>query len=281
MHVVAGRRKLEKLADFKRALKQNYGLGEGASYTPWIRVQDVKSHGHSGKIEGIKSGRTHHTLSEHESCFFYLAEFSDSVIDIREQFPLLPLSLSLKISQSLSVEHPKHPKHPITKDPIIMTTDFLLTCSDGQRVWYEAVCVKPREKLSDKRTAEKLDIERVWWELLGVPFHIFYLSELNQIKSKNIQWITDVKRKKCPSTLNEFRGVAKHLLTIGTMQLNEICEIFSHEIGISQDDALVLLKSLLADKEVTVDLSRPIVLSGMIEIMEIKIDGNSKQHATS
>ncbi|EGR1598182.1 TPA: TnsA endonuclease N-terminal domain-containing protein [Vibrio parahaemolyticus] len=275
---MAGRRKLEKLADFKRALKQSYGLGEGASYTPWIRVQDVKSHGHSGKIEGIKSGRSHHTLSEQESCFFYLAEFSDSVIDIREQFPLLPLSLSLKIAQSLGIEHPKH---PVTKDPVIMTTDFLLTCSDGQRIWYEAVCVKPREKLSDKRTAEKLDIERVWWELLGVPFHIFYLSELNKIKSKNIQWITDAKRKKYLSTPNEFRDVAKRLLTIGTMQLNEICETFSHEIGISQDDALMLLKSLLADKEVTVDLSRPIVLSGMIEIMEIKIDGNSKQHAAS
>ncbi|MEZ8772953.1 transposase [Vibrio lentus] len=275
---MAGRRKLEKLADFKRALKQSYGLGEGANYTPWIRVQDVKSHGHSGKIEGIKSGRTHHTLSEQESCFFYLAEFSDSVIDIREQFPLLPLSLSLKISKSLDIEHPKH---PITKDPVIMTTDFLLTCSDGQRVWYEAVCVKPREKLSDNRTAEKLDVERVWWELLGVPFHIFCLSELNQIKSRNIQWITDAKRKKYSSTPNEFRDVAKRLLTIGTMQLNEICETFSHELGISQDDALVLLKSLLADKEVTVDLSRPIVLSGMIEIMEIKIDGNSRQHAAS
>lgn len=275
---MAGRRKLEKLADFKRALKQSYGLGEGANYTPWIRVQDVKSHGHSGKIEGIKSGRTHHTLSEQESCFFYLAEFSDSVIDIREQFPLLPLSLSLKISKSLDIEHPKH---PITKDPVIMTTDFLLTCSDGQRVWYEAVCVKPREKLSDNRTAEKLDVERVWWELLGVPFHIFCLSELNQIKSRNIQWITDAKRKKYLSTPNEFRDVAKRLLTIGTMQLNEICETFSHELGISQDDALVLLKSLLADKEVTVDLSRPIVLSGMIEIMEIKIDGNSRQHAAS
>ncbi|MEZ9440902.1 TnsA endonuclease N-terminal domain-containing protein [Vibrio atlanticus] len=66
---------------------------------------------------------------------------------------------------------------------------------DGQRVWYEAVCVKPREKLSDNRTAEKLDVERVWWELLGVPFHIFCLSELNQIKSRNIQWITDAKRR--------------------------------------------------------------------------------------
>ncbi|HDY9108846.1 TnsA endonuclease N-terminal domain-containing protein [Klebsiella michiganensis] len=269
---MAGRRKLEKLADFKRALKQKYGLGEGANYTPWIRVQDVKSHGHSGKIDGIKSGRTHHTLSEQETCFFYLAEFSDSVTDIREQFPLLPLTLSLKISQLLDIEHPKH---PITKDPIIMTTDFLLTCSDGKRIWYEAVTVKPSEKLSDKRTAEKLDIERVWWELLGVPFHVFCLSELNQIKSKNIQWITDPKRKNYSSPSNKVREEAKRMLTVGTMQLSDVCDTLSHQVGMSNDDALILLKYLIADKEVIVDLARPIVLSGMIEIVQVKMDGKS------
>ncbi|UQV21724.1 TnsA endonuclease N-terminal domain-containing protein [Vibrio sp. J383] len=274
---MAGRRKLEKLADFKRALKQKYGLGEGANYTPWIRVQDVKSHGHSGKIDGIKSGRTHHTLSEQETCFFYLAEFSDSVTDIREQFPLLPLTLSLKISKLLDVEHPKH---PITKAPIIMTTDFLLTCSDGKRIWYEAVSVKPSEKLSDKRTAEKLDIERVWWELLGIPFHIFCLSELNQIKSKNIQWITDPKRKSYSSPSNKVREEAKRMLTVGTMQLSDVCDMFSNQVGMSNDDALILLKYLIADKEVIVDLARPIVLSGMIEIVQVKIDGKSQQYAS-
>ena len=199
---MAARRKLEKLADFQRALKQGYGLGEGPTYIPWIRVQDVKSCGNSGKIEGIKSGRAHHTLSEQESCFFYLAEFSDSVIDIREQFPLLPLSHSVRVSDLLEV---KHPQHPISKDPIIMTTDFLLTCKDEKKLWYEAVCVKPSEKLSDKRVAEKLDIERVWWEMLGVPFHIFSMTELNQIKSKNIQWITDAKRKGYPAFPPEIR----------------------------------------------------------------------------
>lgn len=274
---MAGRRKLEKLADFKRALKQKYGLGEGANYTPWIRVQDVKSHGHSGKIDGIKSGRTHHTLSEQETCFFYLAEFSDSVTDIREQFPLLPLTLSLKISKLLDVEHPKH---PITKAPIIMTTDFLLTCSDGKRIWYEAVSVKPSEKLSDKRTAEKLDIERVWWELLGIPFHIFCLSELNQIKSKNIQWITDPKRKSYSSPSNKVREEAKRILTVGTMQLSDVCDMFSNQVGMSNDDALILLKYLIADKEVIVDLARPIVLSGMIEIVQVKMDGKSQQYAS-
>lgn len=274
---MARQRKLEKLADFKRALKQKYGLGEGANYTPWVRVQDVKSHGHSGKIDGIKSGRTHHTLSEQETCFFYLAEFSDSVTDIREQFPLLPLTLSLKISKLLDVEHPKH---PITKDPIIMTTDFLLTCSNGKRIWYEAVSVKPDEKLSDKRTAEKLDIERVWWELLGVPFHVFCLSELSQIKSKNIQWITDPKRKNYSSPSNKVREKAKRLLTVGTMQIRDVCDTFSHQVGMSNDDALILLKYLIADKEVIVDLTRPIVLSGMIEIAQVKMDGKSQQYAS-
>ncbi|MGU3550503.1 TnsA endonuclease N-terminal domain-containing protein [Enterobacter hormaechei] len=167
---------------------------------------------------------------------------------------MLPLTLSLKISQLLDIEHPKH---PITKDPIIMTTDFLLTCSDGKRIWYEAVTVKPSEKLSDKRTAEKLDIERVWWELLGVPFHVFCLSELNQIKSKNIQWITDPKRKNYSSPSNKVREEAKRMLTVGTMQLSDVCDTLSHQVGMSNDDALILLKYLIADKEVIVDLARP------------------------
>ena len=274
---MARRRKLEQLADFKRALKQEFGLGDGANYTPWIRVQDVKSHGQSGKIDGIKSGRTHHTLSEQESCFFYLAEFSDSVIDIREQFPLLPLSHTLKISTLLDVVHPKH---PITKDPVIMTTDFLLTCNDGERIWYEAVSVKPSEKLSDKRTAEKLDIERVWWELLGVPFHIFCFSEVNQVKSKNIQWITDPKRKQFLPPSHVVREKAKSLLIIGTMQLIDICDMFSQQFGISHDDALTLLKYLIAAKEVIVDLARPIVLSGMIEIIQVKSDRKLREYAS-
>lgn len=273
---MAGRRKLEGLSHFQRALKQRYGLGEGANYKPWLRVQDVGSHGHSGKIEGIKTGRAHHTLSEQETCFFYLAEFSDSVIDIREQFPLLPLSLSLNISKTLDIEHPKNPK---TKEPIVMTTDFLLTRSEGGNVWYEAISVKPSDKLTDKRTAEKLDIERVWWELLGVRFNVFCLSEINQIRSKNIQWLTDAKRKKCPSPSQIKREKAKRLLQVGTTQINEACSIISHELMMSDEEALTLLKYLMADKEVIVDLTRPIPISGMIEIMLINSDKALSQYA--
>lgn len=83
------------------------------------------------------------------------------MIDIREQFPLLPLNLSKKIAATLGVEHPKV---PVSGEENIMTTDFLLTCRHGEREFYRAISVKTRGR-NRQRTAEKLDIERVWWEL--------------------------------------------------------------------------------------------------------------------
>jgi len=38
------------------------GKGTGASYLPWLRVQDVPSKGLSTRVEGWKTGRIHHFL---------------------------------------------------------------------------------------------------------------------------------------------------------------------------------------------------------------------------
>lgn len=59
-------------------------------------------------------------MSEGESAFLYLAELRDSVIDIREQF--IPIYLSIKIANSLELIHPRIPD---SKDLNIFTTDFL------------------------------------------------------------------------------------------------------------------------------------------------------------
>ncbi len=120
-------RRLKTLDDFNRSLKNKYGVGVGTEYKPWLRIQDVASRGIRSQIWGRKTNRVHHLLSSIESQFFYLAEFSDSVTDIREQFPLLPITLSNKIAVTLGVEHPKV---PVNGELNIMTTDFLLTCPE-------------------------------------------------------------------------------------------------------------------------------------------------------
>ncbi len=53
-----------------------------------------------------------------ERNYFYLTEFSDAVLDIREQFPLLPQEETIVIAEELGIKHPADPKtgDPIEKD---------------------------------------------------------------------------------------------------------------------------------------------------------------------
>lgn len=260
-------REIKTFEDFQRALKNKYGIGEGENYKPWLRVQDVPSRGSSAKIQGIKVGREHHTLSEGESAYFYLAEFRDSVIDIREQFPLLPIDLSIKIADTLEVVHPTIPNSTVLN---VLTTDFLIKCYDKHKgVWYEAVSVKSNAKdLADERTAEKLEIERIWWELIGVPFRIYVNTPENQTKSKNIQWFTAPVRQGETFSDSLLRS-ACDLLSIGPMITEQICYEIATYLNMDGVDALNLLKTLFAKKIVSVTLDKSIPESGVFEVLNI------------
>ncbi|MER2473938.1 TnsA endonuclease N-terminal domain-containing protein [Photorhabdus laumondii] len=76
-------------------------------------------------------------------------EHRSDVIDIRGQFPLLPLELSQKIARTLDVEHPTARKTGI---PFVMTTDILATVNSDTGQFYIAFCVKPGEKLDDPQS---------------------------------------------------------------------------------------------------------------------------------
>jgi hypothetical protein len=151
-----------------------------------------------------------------------------------------------------------------------------LTRSDGAKQWYEAVSVKPAANLVNKRTAEKLDIERVWWQLLGIPFHVYVMSEDNQIQSKNIQWFTSPIRQGCihPRALMHK---AKSLVGTGTYLVKDVCEGFIEALDIDSDESLMLLKSLLATKLVTVGLNNSIEETGLIKVTRVDV-GDSEQN---
>ena len=67
---------------------EGYGAGIGADYKPWIEVTDFSSKGRSRRVASAKTGRVHHLFSDVEYGLFLAAEWSRSVVDIREQFPL-------------------------------------------------------------------------------------------------------------------------------------------------------------------------------------------------
>ena len=104
-------RSSNSIASIQRKIKEGRGQGHFSEYKPWLTVHDVPSIGIVTRILGWKSGRLHHYLSEHfELAHHYQMEWSEQVIDIREQFPLLPLDKTLYIAQKLGIKHPTDPK---------------------------------------------------------------------------------------------------------------------------------------------------------------------------
>ncbi|HGO4533111.1 TPA: TnsA endonuclease N-terminal domain-containing protein [Klebsiella pneumoniae] len=262
---MARARSLSTFSDFQRALKNGYGLGACGNYKPWLRVQDVPSRGTSAKIQGIKTSRAHHFLSEGETCCFFQAEFLDRVVDVREQFPLLPISLCRNIADVIGI---RYPKIPTTRTPVVMTTDFLLTCQTGNDTWYEAISVKPDDSFSNMRVAEKLDLERIWWELLGVSFTVFVPSVQSKIQSKNIEWATSPLRQGVDFSKIWMNNAVSHI-SIGTGLLSEICDLFSSRMNITSADASLLFRNLIALKYIKVDLNNSIPDSGLVKILQV------------
>ena len=169
--------KIEKL------IQEGYGQGEGKDYKPWIQIGDFSSKGRGSRILGHKTGRVHHFFSDLESNYYYNVIWSDSVIDVREQFPLLPLSETEEIAEVLGIAHPKVPGSGIS---IPMTTDFLITVRNQNGTHLEARFVKYSKDLTNPRVQEKLTIEKTYWERRGVPFKIVTEHSIHMEKVKSI-----------------------------------------------------------------------------------------------
>src|SRR5262245_57707894 len=106
----------------EKRLKEGFGQGRGKTYKPWLVVQSFSSLGYVNRVLGWKTGREHHLMSEIELNFFFILEWSTRVVDIREQFPLLPVEETMAIAQALRIRHPTDTR---TKQPLVLTTDFL------------------------------------------------------------------------------------------------------------------------------------------------------------
>ena len=121
---MAKRRRIWNQNVYERYISEGRGQGEGQSYKPWIRVQDFSSLGTISRIYSHKTERVHHLLSNNELYYFYLSEWSEKIIDIREQYPLSNVETAMKIAASAGIAYPAD---RISGFPYVMTCDFMLT----------------------------------------------------------------------------------------------------------------------------------------------------------
>jgi hypothetical protein len=148
-------------------------------------VQDVPSRGLVTRIRGWKTGREHHFMSRLECDYFYLLERSPVILDIREQYPL-DLTETLAIATELSIRHPIDPR---TREPVVMTTDFVNTVRLPVGTIEHARTLKYAKELASPRVMEKFEIERVYWASRDINWGIVTEREIDPILTKNIRWL--------------------------------------------------------------------------------------------
>ncbi|MHB1543036.1 MAG: TnsA endonuclease N-terminal domain-containing protein [Gammaproteobacteria bacterium] len=259
----------------ERFHKEGRGIGSRATYKPWLTIQDVASRGRSTRIHSAKTGRGHHLLSDIETGLFMLLDWSDTVTDIREQFPL-ERDATREIARDMGV---RHPMDSTSRVDLVMTTDFLIDVRVGQRTQSVARAVKSADDLSRKRTVEKLEIERRYWQHKGVPWHLVTDRDLPEVRIRNLHWLHEMReldhtnvpypdywRDRCERFLADLAGT-------GDMTIRAFAERMEETGRLQSGEALTMIRHLAANKRIAMDLDRPFSTQNPIGCLRMNVDG--------
>lgn len=242
----------------------------GKDYRPAITIQDISSLGRSHRIYNIKIGRQQDFLSDRERDYFYILYFSDSVVDIREQFPL-HLDTTLLIAKEVGIPHSIHPK---TKKPVHLTSDFVITVNIDGKFKNIVRTIKGKDELTDRRVIEKFDIEYRYWQGLGLDWGIVTDKEINKTLALNIADIMsyyilnnrDGFEKIHDDELNDIIVAFAERLIDSNKTIREASSIFEQDLHLKKGCGISLFKHILARKYLKIDMLQPLNLDNIIKV---------------
>lgn len=245
-------------AKIARCEKEGRGLGEKGAYKPWLTIHDVPSAGRRTRAFGLKTGRLHHLLSDIEASLFFLADWNPWVVDIREQFPL-ERKRTREIAAQLGIPHPRD---GTTGTDLVMTLDLLINHEKEGRNTPFPVSAKPADELADRRTLEKLEIERVYCTERWGGWSLMTERDYSRVVTTNLRWaceMADLKHLEAPHPsywTDTARNVLHFLRASRGGTLEGAFRSLEIKQGLSRAHALTAFRHLVATKSIRFDLTR-------------------------
>jgi hypothetical protein len=276
---MAKRKRSTDLQTVAKRLKEGRGDGRGASYQPWLQIQDVPSQGLASRIKGWKTGREHHLMSNLESSYLFVLDWSPLVLDIREQFPLLPLEETQEIAEQCGFDHPTDPR---TQQSVVMTTDFLINLKQGDREIEHARTIKPAADLRSQRTLEKLEIERRYWKCRNVDWGIVTEHEIPKTLVENLKWLRACYWLEDLAPLDQadiarIETVLTPQILQGKSALTKITNACDDQLGLSPGISLSVVRYLIANRRWQVDMNQRIQPSKKLRLLSISSAGSYQE----
>jgi len=251
--------------EINRRIAEGYGQGELENYKPWLTVNDVtSSNSRAHKVYSWKINRIHHLLSDNEFNYFVCLEWSDEVKDIREQYPL-DRAMTVPISKRIGISHPFQ-----NETYYVMSTDFLITLSDGRTL---ARTFKQASDLEKESVINKFQIEQLYWHEQGIDWGIVTEKELDMTLVRNLtdlrQYIDYIEAQKITS---DFVKYILREVSNSKCSLLEVFEKSDLNFASPTGTSLSTFKCLIANKQLSIDIFKPFSVQDSCECVLIEAD---------
>ena len=243
---------------YRRYIREGRGQGVGLGYKPWLTVRDFPSLGMASRIKGQTTGRVYHLMSGLETDMFYLLDWSENTVDIREQYPLFEIGKAIEIAERAKI---RYPYNPTSGFPYVMTSDFYVETMNGAI----AIAVKPASELEKLRVREKLEIERRYWASQDVKWELVTEHEINRAKSRNIEWLSQSRDLTIFGLDSGLQSLCVDYMmssfNLCSDSLGIVFEDLERRYGLSQGMGLNIYKHLVFHKVITLDIDKSIDFS--------------------
>ncbi len=223
-------------------IRSGFGQGDGAAYKPFMFVRDIPSPGLSNTVKSPVTGRIHHYVTRQEYKVHLLAEYSPSIIDIRERFALLPWDETQAIASKLGI---RHPRYLGTTTPTVITTDLLLAKKHPDGIELIAVSAALSKHLTPQ-TLEKLLIERLYWNRRGVSWLLATEKNIPKLRVGNLHFFELARNDDRASKSGIAPALFSHRFEANHTQdlcFIEILEKTSRDMGIDVQTGYALLST--------------------------------------
>ncbi|MCB2291702.1 TnsA endonuclease N-terminal domain-containing protein [Clostridium sp. CS001] len=244
---------------YNRFIKEGRGKGEGSEYKPWLTIQDMPSRGRVTRI--YEAGRIYHFFTDNELRYFYSLIWEDSVVDVREHYPLLDLNEVLNLDEDTLY---KKYRNDGVNVPYVLTTSFLITVKNNEgKITYYARTVKSSLELDRKNIIDRYEIERRYWNAKNIDWGIVTQKDIPVIRAKNISWVYPSLEINNEERFKESER--DYLCDLLIQRLNETSNVirevttaFDIEMNFDSGTGLLFFKYLIATKQVQINMDENI-----------------------
>ncbi|MCP9496562.1 MAG: TnsA endonuclease N-terminal domain-containing protein [Pyrinomonadaceae bacterium MAG19_C2-C3] len=178
----------------------------------------------------------------------------------------------------------RHPVDPRTREPVVMTTDFVNTIRRPIGTIEHARTLKYAKELVHPRVMEKFEIERVYWAARNIDWGIVTEREIDPALATNIRWLHPYRDPSALARLTvaaicNVEAVLTPRVVAENLPLRDLTDDCDRRFTLPSGTSLAVARHLLASGRWQVNMRSPIQVPQRLNLINVVEPSSSLREA--